>query len=314
MKKYYKLFLLSVVVAAWASLAHAQAVGISSRYPNDVGIRNDPAVIYATGFDSASWLTTDLPAGTRLSYIGGSDLTDRPTWTGTEAFTGAGSLHHQLLAGTNKPNIMDIIGFTPVDEVYMRWYRKYEPGFRWGFQSAKNNGVYASNPVDGVEACQQPNGRDKYSFRIQDERRSASSPDFFGALYSYHPDADNGGCGEWYTQNQGGVRYQQPGRWYSYEIYLKANTVGMSNGIIRAWIDGELRGEITGLRFRLVDTLKINKISIYGSSGGYTSQNTQSIWDDNLVLAREYIGPMVTTAPPVPPRPNPPTNLTILVE
>jgi hypothetical protein len=313
MKKYHKWFLLSVVVPVWASLAHAQAVGISSRYPNDVGIRNDPAVIYATGFDSASWLTNDLPSGTRLRYVGGSDLTDRPTWTGTEAFAGAGSLQYLLLAGTNKPNLMEISGFPPVDEVYMRWYRKYDPSFRWGFQSAKNNGVYAQNPIDAVDACIQPNGFDKYSFRVQDERRNASSGDFYGALYSYHPDADNGGCGEWYSQNRGGIKYQQPGRWYSYEIYLKANTVGQSNGIIRLWVDGELRGEITGLRFRLTDTLKINKISMYGSSGGSDTPNTQYIWDDNLVLAREYIGPMVTTAPPAS-GPEPPTNLTILVE
>ena len=282
---------------------------IAAQYPNDVGIRNHPSVIYATGFDSANWLTTDLPAGTRLRYVGGSDLTDRPTWTGAQAFTGAGSLLHLQLAGGNKPNIMEIIGFAPVDEVYMRWYRKYQDGFRWGCQSVKNNGVYASADINSLDACVQPNGRDTYSFRVQDERRSSSSSDFYGALYSYHPDADNGGCGEWYSQNQGGIKWQQPGRWTSYEIYLKANTVGQANGVIKMWIDGELRGQVTGLEFRLVDTLKINKISMYGATGGCDTPFTQSVWDDNLVLAKEYIGPMVTTTSPAP---SAPTNVRVI--
>jgi hypothetical protein len=296
------------IAFVWASPSSAQ---ISNGYPNDVGIRNHPSVIYATGFDSTSWLTTDLPTGTRLRYVGGSDLTDRPTWTSTEKFTGAGSLQYLQIAGGNKPNIMEIIGFAPVDEVYMRWYRKYQTGFRWGCQSVKNNGVYASADVNTLEACVQPTGYDKYSFRVQDQMRSSSSSDFYGALYSYHPDADNGGCGEWYSQNQNGIKYQQAGRWYAYEIYLKANTVGQKNGVIKMWVDGELRGQITGLEFRRTDTLKINKVSMYGATGGCDTPYTQYVWDDNLVLAREYIGPMATGPAPTPPAP--PSNLRIML-
>jgi Polysaccharide lyase 14 len=299
--------LLGLLSLGYSSTTMAQ---IAAQYPNDVGIRNHPSVIYATGFDSSNWLTTDFPSGIRVVYLGGSDQTARPVWTGAEAFTGTGALLHRQLAGTNLPHGMTIMGFQSVNEIYMRWYRKYQAGYKWGCQSAKNNGVYAVANDDTPEACVQPTGYDKFSFRVQDERRSSSTTgEFYGALYSYHPHADNGGCGEWYSQNVNGIKYQQSGVWTAYEIYIKANTVGQRNGVIRMWINGELRGQQEGLEFRYTDALKINQVYLYGSTGGCDTPYTQNVWDDNLVVAKEYIGPMVTTTSPVP---RAPTNVRII--
>ena len=299
--------LLCFVELAFSSPTMAQ---IAAQYPNDVGIRNHPSVIYATGFESANWLTTDFPSNIQVVYLGGSDQSARPQWAAAEAHTGMGSLRHRQLAGTNLPHGMTIMGFQGVDEIYMRWYRKYEAGYRWGCQAAKNNGVYAVVGPNISEACVQPTGYDKFSFRAQDERRSSSTTgEFFGALYSYHPHANNGGCGEWYSQNMSGIKYQQSGVWYSYEIYLKANTAGQSNGVIKLWVNGELRGQQTGLEFRYTDSLKINQVYLYGSTGGCQTPYTQDVWDDNLVVAKEYIGPLVTTTSPAP---APPTNVRIV--
>jgi hypothetical protein len=305
------LLLCSVCVGGFAQSVMAQ---IAARYPNDIGIRNDPAVIYATGFDSANWLNTDFPSNTRFAYVGGTDPSARPQWTGDEKHTGTGSLSHRQLAGTNLPHGLTIMGFPGVDEIYMRWYRKYQAGYRWGCQSAKNNGVYAVANPNINEACQQPTGYDKFSFRVQDERRASGGGqpgEFFGALYSYHPQADNGGCGEWYSQNVNGVKYQQPGRWYSYEIYIRANDVGQSNGVLRLWIDGELRGQQGGIEFRRTNELKLNQVYLYGSTGGCDTPYTQMVWDDNLVVATQYIGPMMN---PQAPPPAPPTGLATQVQ
>jgi len=282
---------------------------IAARYPNDVGIRNDPAVIYATGFESSNWQTTDLPGNTRLTYLGGTDPKARPQWSNEQAHSGSGSLIYKQLAGTNLPHGLTIMGFAGLDEIYMRWYRKYQDGYKWGCESSKNNGVYAVADPNNVEACVQPNGYDKFSFRVQDERRTIDGNDFYGALYSYQPHANNGGCGAWYSQNQGAIKYQQPGKWYLYEIYIKANTVGQSNGVIKEWVDGELRGEQQGLESRYTDQLKINQFYLYGSTGGCYTPYTQSVWHDDLVVAIEYIGPMVTSA-----QPEPPTNLRFVIE
>ena len=273
---------------------------IAALYPNDVGIRNHPSVIYATSFNSANWSSTDFPSNTPVVYLFGTDPASRPQWSGDEAYLGSGSLLHKQLAGTTKPSGITIMGFPGVDEIYMRWYRKYQAGYRWGCQSSKNNGVYAIADPSKNEACVQPNGYDKFSFRAQDDRRSSGSGEFFGALYSYHPHANNGGCGEWYPQNQGAVKYQQPGNWYSYEIYIRANTVGQWNGVLKMWIDGELRGHQEGLEFRYTDQLKINQVYLFGAMTVCTTPYTQMVWDDNLVVATKYIGPMVTVSPASP--------------
>ena len=206
------------------------------------------------------------------------------------------------------------MGFAGLDEIYMRWYRKYQAGYMWSCQSAKNNGVYAvADPSGFTEACVQPTGYDKFSFRVQDEMRGSSGGqpgEFFGALYSYHPHANNGGCGEWLTQNQNGVHYQQPGIWYCYEIYIRANDVGQTNGVLKMWVDGQLRGYYQGFEFRMTNTLKLNQVYLYGSTGGCTTPYTQKVWDDNLVLAKQYIGPLVSSTNIV--RPAPPTNLRVV--
>jgi hypothetical protein len=92
---------------------------------------------------------------------------------------------------------------------------------------------------------------------------------------------------------------------------LKANDAGQRNGEIKLWIDGVLKGHYAGMRFRDTDDLKINKLSISGYIGGIcTAPKDQRIWDDNLVLATEYIGPMVTeaVATPTPTSANTPTQ------
>jgi hypothetical protein len=66
-------------IVATPTLAAAQ---IAAQYPNDAGIKNHPAVIYATGFESSDWVSRDLPSGTDVYYLGGSDQSARPQWTG----------------------------------------------------------------------------------------------------------------------------------------------------------------------------------------------------------------------------------------
>ena len=56
------------------------------------------------------------------------------------------------------------------------------------------------------------------------------------------------------------------GRWYCYELMLKANTPGERDGRVALWIDGKLAGDFPNLRFRSVDELKPNHIIIVAHS------------------------------------------------
>ena len=96
----------------------------------------------------------------------------------------------------------------------------------------------------------------------------------------------------------------QHGRWYSVELYCKLNTPGRlgergkNDGILRGWIDGAPAFEKTNMRFRVVDTLKIEDVWVNVYHGGATQVPRKDIhlFLDNMVIARKPVGPMMAPA------------------
>jgi hypothetical protein len=267
--------------------------GLAARYANDEGIADDPAVIAATGFETANWAeeafgyTGTLPEGYEHS-------TDRAI-----VMNGQGCLQIQQRTGTHQP-----MEFSPAipgsDTVYVRWYRRWESGYDW--TQHKMPGVYAkeSSAQDGTAGIR-PTGCDKYSCKLFVDWEARP------AFYTYHPD-QSGEYGDHVPQTIGNPEVLQTQRWYCFEMMLKSNTPGQYDGELKMWIDGELKGHAQGLRFRTCDTLKINEFTHSAYVGGdWTSQRDQKLWDDNLVIATAYIGPMVadnSEAEPSPPEPS----------
>ena len=70
------------------------------------------------------------------------------------------------------------------------------------------------------------------------------------------------------------------------------NELGKSNGVLRAWIDGQLVFERTDLRFRDIPELKIENVWFNVYHGGVAKPpHEMTLYIDNVVIAREYIGP-----------------------
>lgn len=258
--------------------------GLANEYPYDIGIENHSAVIYASGFETQDWSIRDFSHPEILDY-GGHFIKDFSL-----SYLDNGVLEYQNLQGSHKPSTYNIV-VPENDQIFLRWYRKYEPGFDFACQ-VKTNGVYASAP-DASGGGVKPTGYDKFSLKLQiwPVNGGGGKP----LIYTYHPEQP-GGYGESLKQNIGAPAIIQPGNWYSFEIMLKANTPGQHNGEIKLWINGELKAHYTGMRFRDTDDLKINQLNITAYVGGLcTAPKNQKVWDDNLVLATEYIGPMETS-------------------
>jgi hypothetical protein len=260
--------------------------GLAAAYPGDHGIANHPSVIFTSGFETSDWAKVDF------GYTGGSRWWISQVTNSGLAFFGSGVLQYQNIAGTHAPGIHKIHEFGDKDTVFLRWYRRYESGYDFSCQS-KTNGVYALAPgVDSsASAGIPPNGYDKYSAKLQVWKRGEGG--FEPRIYTYHPDQSRI-YGDSLSQNVGDPLTLQADRWYSFEIMLKSNDAGQRNGEIKLWIDGVLKGHYTDMRFRDTNALKINELEITAYMGGQcTAPKDQRIWDDNLVLATEYIGPMV---------------------
>jgi hypothetical protein len=85
----------------------------------------------------------------------------------------------------------------------------------------------------------------------------------------------------------------QLGRWYCYEMMVKANTPGVRDGRIAFWLDGSLVADFVGLRLRDIASLRMNKFSFDLHVHGNELAEAKK-WCDNVVVASSYIGPVTS--------------------
>jgi hypothetical protein len=110
--------------------------------------------------------------------------------------------------------------------------------------------------------------------------------------YAYHADMQDF-YGEHWAWSKGALGYLKRNRWYCIEQYVKMNTPGVKDGVMRAWVDGMLAFEKTDIRYRTIDSLKIEKIWMNVYHGGTKPPGRDlHLYIDNVVIAKRYIGPM----------------------
>jgi hypothetical protein len=85
----------------------------------------------------------------------------------------------------------------------------------------------------------------------------------------------------------------QKDRWICAEFMLRHNTPGQSDGEQAFWIDGRLLGHWTGINWRKTESLKANALTLESYvTDRWTKNTTNVVYFDNVVIAREYIGPV----------------------
>lgn len=82
------------------------------------------------------------------------------------------------------------------------------------------------------------------------------------------------------------------GKWICVEMMLKHNSPGKTDGEQAYWIDGELRGHWRGIHWRTSPTLFANAFTLESYiTDRRTKQRVNIVYFDNVVIAKEYIGP-----------------------
>ena len=309
-----KITILRFVLAGLVLLFSVPALfadGIASRYPNDVGIENDPAVILADGFES---------------YTSPSQLTTLGPWDGagrqenlriaTEPGNYVGgqkSLEMKLPISSSEVGNGITKLISPKEPVlFVRAYTKFDPGYdAFGHTGLRIRGGNSQAP--GVPPPRDGSGW--FTFVLQNANRGGVLPGY-QEIYSYWPWQRTNYGDHWYSDgwvspyspvigNKGDwlaypaqypdfvpIPNWQPvrGVWYCYEFMVKVNALGTRNGEVAYWINGQLKGRWPNLFIRGIDSLKIDFVSL--NLHALRSDRINKKWYDNVVIARSYIGPI----------------------
>jgi hypothetical protein len=278
--------------------------GIAARYPSDAGIASDPAVVFADDFESYSgaagltskWNQAYHTANIRIATEAGN------------VFGGGKSLEFTVPRTSSEVSNTVIKFVSPErDALFLRYYAKYDGQFNVVGSSHNGSVISAHFCCPGVRA----DGSNKFlvSYEAWRDSGATANPGRLNA-YVYHPDQRDIWGDHFFPTgivlpfsstpfNFGPDFVSRPditpvlGRWYSYEVMVKANTPGQRDGRIAFWLDGQLIADFSNLRLRETTALKIDRFSIdlhvFNNNLAAATK-----WYDNVVAATSYIGPMVS--------------------
>jgi hypothetical protein len=287
--------------------------GIASKYPGDVGIEKDPAVVFYEGFEDGS-----SPADLNRKWSGvfgdrSLRIADEPA----SVHGGRKALEISMpRQETPQSSGLQKVFKNEVDVLFLRFYSKFEKGFDYPLDVSCHNGadISAHYYTNGATPGQRADGRNKFLVAFEDEIGYRDKAPVPGPLnvYCYHPDQREPYGDHFFPSGRVMPFSQQLGnkgsfgkefvsrpevvpeldRWYGFECMVKANTPGQRDGRIACWLDGQLIADFPNMRFRDVDTLKMERIGI----GLYMAKNAlreNKKWYDDVVAATAYIGPML---------------------
>lgn len=276
-----------------------QPLGLAARYPGDHGLAADPAVFFAEDFESGDLSRWDHRRGPVVL---------------TEAGPNDGRWCAELKMTRGHDTGGDIKKwFTPgADTVYVRFYVRFSADYRYVHHFVRLSATQAGNPWSGTgKAGLKPDG--SFFSTAMEPWFAWGKNAYPGELsfYSYHMDLQPDPKMNKYW----GAHFFPPGpdrgkaaadgkvvpllgRWQCWEFMMQANTApDKADGKQAMWVDGRLLGEFSGVRWRVDMDLKINCIWLqhYGYHDSDPTKQywgeAQTVWFDDLVVARSYIGP-----------------------
>jgi len=286
------------------------STGLASRYPGDAGIEKDPAVLFHAGFEDCRTVSDLHSTWDAVVHDGNMRITEEAA----NVHAGRRALEIAMPQQREPLSVgLDRTLANEEDVLFLRFYAKLQEGFDVPKNSIHNGGGISAGYWRGESAGpgKRADGRNKFLANFEAEIASPSDAPSPGPLdiYIYHPEQRDIYGDHFYPSgtvvpntslpgNFGPNFVPRPdfvpelGRWYCYELMVKANTPGQRDGRITCWVDGKLVADFPNLRLRDIETLKIDRFGV----GLYIADNSRREnrkWYDDVVAATSYIGPQV---------------------
>lgn len=272
-------------------------LGLASKYPGDRGLESDPNVILFADFEAfdwaSKWTKIDQDPTTTVPVDRAPKLKFQPL-SGKAAQV-------SLLKGTSLGmgllyKFAEELGYEP-EEIFMRYYLRLADDWNPTLQGGKLPGIAGTYGRAGWGG-RRSSGVNGWSMRGAFARVPEGGNPLQGLTpigsYAYYADMPNYFGSNWWW-NRDNLGLLERNQWYSIEQYVKMNTPGQNDGIMRAWIDGKLAFENNKVMYRTTDALKIDRIwmNVY-HGGNKAAPEDYHLFIDNVVVAKEYIGPLAT--------------------
>ena len=251
-------------------------------------------VLLRSDFSSTSWYTNWQNHDTVKNYSSEPSHTIRiPANTSTAAFEAidGAALQITIPQGENIGTGLSffprtVLGNDPV-ELYLRYNLRF--GSTWtNEQNGKLPGFGGTYGVGGWGG-KASNGTNGWSARGKFGEPCENGKINLGS-YVYHADM-SGQFGSGFSWTDGCSNGLNKNQWYAIEYYVRVNTPGQRNGILRGWIDDKLVMEKTDLRFDDTGDFKIERVwmNVY-HGGAKVAPQDMHLFIDNVVVSQEPIG------------------------
>ncbi len=304
-----------------------QRDGIAAKHPGDVGIDKDEAVVFAENFERGTldqiakrWGHASNRNGKVQAF---SDEVPPDS-------AGRRSLQMTATLGENKGGDLYTVLKPGFDKVYLRFYTKFAADHGYVHHFVALGGYNPPTPWPNPRAGTRPRGDDRIAVFIDPiGHYGRYPPPGIWGLYTYWKDMKVSADGRYWGNV---LRPAQAipvtrGRWTCVELMIKLNSSPeIRDGELALWIDGNpvmrfaegvRRGPWSGMGFQLVESggvpleglqlrtnmdLKINHLWLehFVDEGAQQMNKVRSpnrvnrVWFDDIVVATEYIGPLVS--------------------
>lgn len=317
----------ALLLAACSELNPPSGGHLADRYPCDRGIAADPVVVWAENFEAGSVSAVTARYDDYKNSAGMALVPDKPPrscGTASMSFTSGGSagsaddathLYQKLL----QPN------GSGYDELYVRWYVKYQAGAPWHHTGVWIGGYSPPTNWPNPQAGTRPMGDDRVSFAIEPVWGSgAPNPrfDFYNYWTKMHTCSSCGGAYWGNALVSRSTFTADDNEWACVEVHAKLNT-DMASGTgaaLEVWKDDVLiqRFPETGatgywvqdhycpagadgsqcnysptapgpldVQFRTSAALQLNH---FWPQNYITAASAGTVWFDDMVVAKTRVG------------------------
>lgn len=267
--------------------------GLAEKYPGDVGLGKDPAVLLFEDFEDdpktvpwmkeGGWFEITIGPGREV------EVTDKT------AAAGKRSLQFNLASGKkNSGRLFHLI--EPDRKIHLRYYRKFVKDWKWpqgygphdtmvfagDYLSPYDNDLavmvdfwQSADTIARITTAKQKLGFNGWEFWLGDRKRKSPLGASGIAWNVAKPDKI------------------VPGKWHCVEVMVKVGTAGKEDGAVKLWVNGKVVSDYSDLPLRDENhkTTWLNMI-LLGPHFHPGSPKAQTHWADQVVVAKEYIGPI----------------------